>query len=422
VLLDPLVIVRTVHFSACTVAMGTLAFAILVARVAAARTDGAGGVTFDRRCRGLALAALALAGVSGALWLVLIARNILDVPFVAVLDDGGLAAVALDTRFGRIACLRLLLVAAAAVLLRWNRNRLALTAATVLMASIALTGHAGAGTGMSGLIHVVADVVHLVAAGVWLGALPALAWLLWTSRAGSTHTGLAADVTRRFGTIALVAVVALLASGIVNTAILVGWPSDPLATTYARALAVKVGLFAVMLALAALNRFRLTPALPRAGATSALAATVLAETTFGLGVIVMVGLLGTLPPAAHVHTSSAAIKRDAAFVHIHTSEVMADVTIDPGRAGPATVTIHLWHEDYRPYAADRVELRLEPRLSEAPAVERDARHDPEGTWIADNLRIQTGGEWIVRLAIERDGKTIILDGRVVLAQCSNECW
>lgn len=420
-LIDPLVIVRTVHFAACTVAMGTLVLALLMR--GAMRRDMTGGATLMPGFRALALAALAMAGVSGALWLGLIAANILDVPFAGVFDDGGLAAVALDTRFGRIAGLRLGLTLVAGALLLWKGpGRAALAAATALIGSIAWTGHAGAGTGASGFIHIVSDVIHLAAAGAWLGALPALVWLLQWGRAGPARGAVAADVTRRFGMLALIAVAALLASGAVNTAILVGWPADPLATTYARALAVKIAVFAAMLALAAVNRFRLTPALPLPGALRALALSASAETALGLGVLVIVGLLGTQPPAAHVHTSSAAINREAAFVHIHTSQVMADVTIDPGRAGVTTATVQLWHEDYRSYAADRVRVSLEPKNGGSGPVSADAVADSAGTWVVENLRIQSGGEWTVRIAIERGASLVTLDAMVVLAQCSNDCW
>lgn len=418
-LLDPLVIVRAVHFAACTVAMGTLVLALLAR--AAGRGGPTGGVGFNY-CRRLALASLAVAGVSGAAWLVLIARNILDVPTAEVFDDGGLTTVALDTRFGRIACLRLGLALIAGAVLAWKGPGWpALVAATALIASIALTGHAGAGTGRTGLIHIVSDVVHLAAAGAWLGALPALAWLLWRSRREPAWGLVAADVTRRFGTVALIAVAALLASGVVNTAILVGWPAD-LATTYARALVLKVGLFAAILGLAAVNRFRLTPALPRPGALSALAGMALAETALGLGILLLVGLLGTQPPAAHVHTSAAAVNREAAHVHIHTSQAMADLIIDPGRAGATTATVQIWHEDYRPFVADRVRLTFEPVAGGTPALTRDARPTADGTWAIDALRIQSDGEWTVRIAIERSGTAITLEGTVVLAQCSNDCW
>lgn len=420
-LLDPLVIVRTVHFAACTVAMGTLLLALLIR--GAARGGPAVRAELERSFRGLALAALAVAGVSGAAWLALIARNILDVPFAEVFDDGGLAAVALDTRFGRIACLRLGLALAVGALVLWKGPGWpALGAATALIGSIALTGHAGAGTGATGLIHMFADVVHLVSTGAWLGALPTLAWLLWRSRAEPARGPLAAEVTRRFGRLALMAVAALLASGIVNTAILVGWPANPFATTYARALAVKIAAFVVILVLAAFNRFRLTPALPAPGAARALAGTVLGETALGLGILLLVGLLGTQPPAGHVHTSAAAINREAAHVHIHTSQAMADLIIDPGRAGATTATVQIWHEDYRPFAADRVRLTLEPAASDVPALTREAEPAAEGTWVVNALRIQSSGEWVVRIAIERSGTAFTLEGTVVLAQCSNDCW
>lgn len=420
-MLDPLIFVRAVHFAACTVAMGTIAFALLAAPAAtrAGLVDFAG---IKQRWHGLALAAFVVAGVFSTVWLILIAGKILDVPVSDVFDDGGFASVALETRFGRIACLRFGLTLVAGALLLWKGPGWpTLAVVTALMATVALTGHAGAGTGTIGIIHVLSDVVHLVAAGTWLGTLPALAWLLWWCRGEPARAGLAANVTRRFGEVALIAVAALLASGMVNTAILVGWPADPLATTYAQALALKVALFAAMLALGAVNRFWLTPALPRPGALSALTGMVCAETLLGIGALLLVGLLGTQPPAAHVHSSSAAINRDAAFVHIHTSEVMADLTIDPGRTGTSTATIRLWHEDYRPYAAEWVRLRLEPKMPGAPAVERDTTRAQDGTWIADNVQIQMGGEWVARLVIGRDGKAFVLDGTILLAQCSNEC-
>ena len=365
-LLDPLVIVRAVHFAACTAAIGTLVLALLI------RTAGRGVPTVSaairRRLRDLGLGALTVVVGSGALWLALIASNILDVPLVEVFDNVGLAAVAMDTYFGRVACLRLGLAVGAGGLLLWQGlGWPALGAVTVLVATIALTGHAGAGTGAAGLIHMFSDVVHLIAAGAWLGALPALVWLLRQSRTEPALGALTSEVTRRFGTVALIAVAALLVSGIVNTAILVGWPADAFATTYfVRALALKVALFAAMLVLAAFNRFRLTPGLPRSGALSALAGTVLAETVLGLGILLLVGLLGTQPPAAHVHT-------------------------------PA----------------------IESR--DLPPVSRSAVAGSDVTLAIENRRIQSEGV-ACRIAIEQRGAHSRLIDTVVLAQCSNDCW
>jgi hypothetical protein len=100
---------------------------------------------------------------------------------------------------------------------------------------------------------------------------------------------------------------------------------------------------------------------------------------------------------------------------------MADVTIDPGRAGITTAMIRLWHEDFSPYDAERVRLALDAKVPGTPGLERDAVMAADGTWVVDNLRIQSGGVWTARVIVERNGSTLVLDAPIVLAQCSNEC-
>ena len=67
-------------------------------------------------------------------------------------------------------------------------------------------------------------------------------------------------------------------------------------------------------------------------------------------------MLGTLAPAVHVHAIFNGIPSDAAFVHIHTVEVMADVTIEPGRAGRTDVTIRVSRENSSYYPAKDVQF------------------------------------------------------------------
>lgn len=410
---EPLALVRAVHFAACLAALGTTAFMVV-----AGRLDG-----LERPLRRFTAAMLALAVVSGAVWFVVVAARILAVPASEALGDGvGLLTVATDTRFGRIAVIRLALATlAGAALLRPGWRWPGLAAFGALTGLIAWTGHAGAGTGALGALHLVSDVLHLIAAGLWLGALPAFAALLIWSRSDPARGALAADVTRRFSLMAIGCVLALLVSGIVNSAVLVGWPAGLLASSYGRVLALKVALFAAMLALATVNRYRLTPRLPGRGALGALAATTLAETGLGLGILLLVGVLGTLAPASHLHKPAAAINPDAAFVHIHTEVVMADLTIDPGYPGRSAATIRLWHEDYAPFAADRVQLALDPTFSGATGIRREARQLPDGTWVIEDLRIQSPGVWTARVIVDVNGASTVLDAPIVITQCSNEC-
>jgi copper resistance protein D len=96
-----------------------------------------------------------------------------------------------------------------------------------------------------------------------------------------------------------VSVGTLLATGVVNTWALVGNVGAFVETPYGQLLLVKVGLFAVMVGVAAINRLRLAPMLPDANASRSLQRKALVEFALGLIIIAIVGALGTLPPAVH---------------------------------------------------------------------------------------------------------------------------
>jgi putative copper resistance protein D len=178
------------------------------------------------------------------------------------------------------------------------------------LASFAWTGHGASDEGVSGLVHLGADVVHLFAAGVWLGALAVLAILVLTARSRrepavleSLHHGL-----ESFSGIGAVTVAALLATGLLNSWFLVGPDrvGDLLSTTWGLLLCGKVAVFVGMLGLAGLNRFKLTPDLARAieagdsgEALRALHLSIALETIGSAAILGLVAVLGNLaPPSA----------------------------------------------------------------------------------------------------------------------------
>jgi putative copper resistance protein D len=63
-------------------------------------------------------------------------------------------------------------------------------------------------------VHLVSDTAHLLAAGAWVGALPALALLLHQTRG---KTGNAGTAVRRLSTIGIASVGTLVATGFVNS-------------------------------------------------------------------------------------------------------------------------------------------------------------------------------------------------------------
>jgi len=203
-----------------------------------------------------------------------------------------------------LAMLALLLVPA-------GRLRLGIAAGFGAAATVSLVwmGHAAATEGALGPLHRLSDGLHVLAAAVWIGALAAfLALLLARPRSAEAqhalHTALAG-----FAGVGTAAVAVLLATGAVNSWILVG--PDRIAslwtTPYGRLLALKVVLFLAMLGFAAANRYRLTPALARSLARTrdadaelaALRRSLTVEATLGVGVLLLVAWFGTLaPPAA----------------------------------------------------------------------------------------------------------------------------
>jgi putative copper resistance protein D len=155
--------------------------------------------------------------------------------------------------------------------------------------------------------HVTADGAHLLAAGAWLGGLLALGYVLMLAQRvpSEEHTAHAVATLVRFSRMGYAAVAILISSGLINAWLLVGSPERWIATPYGQLLLVKLCRLACMLVLAAQNRFRLVPALasPKGGPLQAqsplrvLRQNVLGEQILGLAIVVIVGWLGTLPPA-----------------------------------------------------------------------------------------------------------------------------
>ena len=164
------------------------------------------------------------------------------------------------------------------------------------------------GQGPTKLAHVTNQMVHLLAAGLWLGGLLPLAWLLGRARQPSSAAwiSLARDVVPRFSRMGYVAVAALAATGAINSLLLVGHIEALIDTPYGRLLSLKILLFSVMVVLALINRFRLLPRLRRepepSAPIAALARSVLCEQALGFAVLAVVSVLGTWPPAIHHHS------------------------------------------------------------------------------------------------------------------------
>jgi putative copper resistance protein D len=271
------------------------AFAYLAALVPGGLARAVG-----RRLDGLRVAAIATAVLTTAATLPLQAASIGE-GWGDALDLQTLRDLLVDTDVGRAWLVRAVLaVVLAATLLVPRPRRQAATALAsgTLMASLALTGHAAMHEGVLRAVHAVNDAGHLLVGGAWLGALVPLVPILRALGHAQTH-GEAATALRRFSAAGHGAVALVVATGILNVALVLGrWPTD-WTSPYQALLAAKIGLVALMILVAVVNRYVLVRRLRTAPAAAvrALAVTTLCELALGAGVIALVGVFGTLEPA-----------------------------------------------------------------------------------------------------------------------------
>jgi putative copper resistance protein D len=221
-----------------------------------------------------------------------------------------------ETRFGRACLLRmLLLVPCLALLLVCCHSRplaaLQSLLGAAVLATFVWTGHGAMDRGGAGIVHIAADLLHLLAAGAWSGALIALCIQVWhatRTKAGHHARGLLLGL-ERFSAVGSWVVATIIVSGIINTWFLVGWEHRQALwrMPYGIALTIKLLLFAAMLALAANHRYRSAPALRRElqsppdapPSLPLLRASIVLETLLGALVLLAVSVIGTLePPAA----------------------------------------------------------------------------------------------------------------------------
>lgn len=184
------------------------------------------------------------------------------------LDPAALGYVVQSTSLGMAHVIRaaLAFVGVLALLVGPGRSgpTLAILAFAGAMASFAWSGHGAATEGVAGLVHLAADIVHLLAGAVWLGALVGFCLLLAGSR--SSDVAAKSRALSGFARPGTAAVAVLAVTGAVNAGFLVGADGLGLITgsTWGVLLIVKLALFALMLGLAAHNRFALAPTLSRA--------------------------------------------------------------------------------------------------------------------------------------------------------------
>lgn len=306
-----LILARAVHLGACLLFFGMFAFDRLVATAVA--TDTCAATTGYRWLKSGPFILLLLAVIlfSGILWLACVSVTMSGQP----LGLGIIKTVWSQTQFGTVWQVRSCVWLAAAIIavLFCSLKRLAavrsaliwlqLLQSGALLGSLAWAGHGSETSGW----HLCADVLHLLVAGLWpVGLLPFILLLQNLRRtAGPPPMNGIATLVRRFSAVSLGSVALLSLTGLANGWFLVGSFANLYHQAYGQWLLLKIILFLCAIALGAMNLLRLKPRLvpetfePQKyeAACRQLMANVKAELFLGIVIIVIVAVLGILPPA-----------------------------------------------------------------------------------------------------------------------------
>ncbi|MEW2376006.1 copper resistance protein CopC [Micromonospora sp. NPDC047812] len=282
-----------------------------------------------------------------------VANLLLQVPYTAgggVFDvtGEGLSDV-LGSSFGAAHLVRLGLLAAAAFLLRplmagpVERSDLVILGVIGAAALVTwpLAGHPAASPAPA--VSVVVDAVHLGGMAVWMGGLVMLAAFL-LPRADERELGAILPIWSRW---AALAVSALLLAGTVQALIEVATPRALVDTFYGRLVLGKIGLFVLVIAVAAYSR-HLVRRRTAAGRPTSMRRAVWAELAITAVVLGLSAVLVQTTPARTAGADVAGARGGFFSTTLSSPNFSVQVELDPAERGNNTVHFYAYTKDNRP--------------------------------------------------------------------------
>lgn len=296
------VVVRVAMYAGLTGLIGAALFVLLLLRRVRAL-----GMGSDLFAEDAAFSARRVALVSSAVLLLATPGRLLC---FALVNEATMTA-AVGTHFGRAWMLQLFGAAVAftavavirpmsgtgtGAVLRW---RIAGLGAIAVAIGFAMSGHASDGSSFQ-LLEQTTDVLHIVAAGAWIGTLASLtfAGIPAALRANEEARGsVAAALVRAFSPLALTSAGVLALTGSYAAWMRLGGLAPLFSSDYGRVLLIKLGVIAAVMMFGAINWRYHGPRLGSEGAARTINRTALVELSLGLLVIIVTaGLVAMATP------------------------------------------------------------------------------------------------------------------------------
>ncbi len=268
--------------------------------------------------------------------------------------------------------------------------------------SLAASGHAA--TAPPEILTRPAVFLHGVSVAFWLGAFAPLAAIL-------QEQAKPLPILQRFSSVAIVVVAVLALTGLTLATIQLESFAALVTTKYGIILSIKLVLVAALLVLAALNRFRFTPAMARnANATKPLSRSILLEGVLAVGILsVVAGWRFTPPPRSLVPDAPLAL-------HIHSDKAMFQVLVSPGRVGSDDFVLQLMNGDGTLLHAKEATLTLSLPERGIDEIERQGTLGPDGFWHVAKVPLTVPGRWHARIdALVTDFEKITLEDDIDVA-------
>lgn len=370
---------------------------------------GVGGVFFvswigrARAGSRLIIATLMLGLVSAAASLGLQGLELLDLPPGDLLTAAPWKAAAATSLFQSL-LMSALAMTFGIVSLRSRTSAIAATLSAFALASVGLSlaasGHAA--TAAPQWLSRPLVFLHGVGAAFWVGALMPLAAIAWRPAQPLLQ------VLNRFSHAAIFVVAVLVLTGLALAAVQLERFGALIDSQYGIILSIKLALVTALLGLAALNRFRLTPALARdPHHTRSLLRSILAEGIIVVAILAVVAGWRFTPPP---RVLAAAVVAPLA-VHIHTETAMFQVLVSPGKVGGNRFVLQLMNGEGSPLPAREATLTLSLPERGIEPFERRAVLGADGHWSVRDVPIPIAGRWHLRIdALVTDFEKVTLGG------------
>lgn len=280
-----------------------------------------------------------------------------------------------------------------------------------ILVANALSGHSGS----TGLVGIIPDTLHQLAAGLWAGGLLQLA-LIWlpkkSERTNGEKRSHLLQLLTKFSNLALVSVILVLISGAILTINQLDSPTQLLDNLYGRAVLAKILLLLPIIGIAAINRRVIVPRLASdstngyASLLQRLRRWVLAEVALVAVILFFAASLTLSSPPSHVPDGTT-ITDSGRSQHLHQTGEKGTISLDilRDKIGENRFEISVQSPNGEPLDGIlKIWMRFEFQGEELGTIEVTAEPHDDSHFLFEGAYMNLPGEWLIKVLVRIRGE------------------